>query len=103
MKLLLQHWEENIKVFLRGRTNYNQFLATSLKGTQEELEKVGQIFQVTIHFNPSHLQLNIINISFFALVGLLLTKPNHYFDDSQFKQIRFGAIDGDIKLVTQLL
>ena len=103
MKLLLQHREENIKVFLQGRTNYNQLLATSLKGTQEELEKVGQFFQVTIHFNPSHPQLNIINISYFALVGLLLTKLNHCFDDSQFKQIRFSAIDGDTKLVTQLL
>ena len=25
MKLHLQHWEENIKVFLGGRTNHNQF------------------------------------------------------------------------------
>ena len=33
MKLLLQHREENIKVFLPGRTNYNQFSATSLKYT----------------------------------------------------------------------
>ena len=33
MKLLLEHREENIKVFLLGRTNYNQFLATSLKYT----------------------------------------------------------------------
>ena len=33
MKLFLQHWEENIKVFLLGRTNHNQVLATSLKYT----------------------------------------------------------------------
>ena len=33
MKLLLQRREENIKVFLLGRTNYDQFLATSLKYT----------------------------------------------------------------------
>ena len=46
MKLLLKHREENIKVFFRGRTKYNQLLATSLKGTQEEVEKVGQFFQV---------------------------------------------------------
>ena len=82
MKLLLQHREENIKIFLGGRTNYNQLLATSLKGTQEELEKVGQLFQVAIHFHPSHLQPNIINTSFCALVGLLLTDLNHYFNDS---------------------
>ena len=31
MKLLSQYLEENIKVFLVGRTNQNQFLATSLK------------------------------------------------------------------------
>ena len=31
MKLLLEHQEENNKGFLKGRTNYNQFLATSVK------------------------------------------------------------------------
>ena len=82
MTLFLQHWEENIEVFLRERTSDNQLLATSLKGTQEEFGKVGQLFQVTIHFHPSHLQPNIINTSFCALVGLLLTKLNHYFNVS---------------------
>ena len=33
MKLLLEHREGNIKVFIRGRTNYKQFLATSLHYT----------------------------------------------------------------------
>ena len=65
-----QHREENIKVFLRGRTNSSQRLATSLKGRQgsEELEKVGQLFQAVIHFHPNHLQPNIINTSFCAVV-----------------------------------
>ena len=82
MKLPLQHRNESIKVFLRGRTNYNQLLATSLKGTQGELEKDGQLFQVSIHFHPSHLQPNIINTRFCAVVGLLLTTLNHYFNNS---------------------
>ena len=34
MTLLLQHRERNIKVFLVGRTNHNQFLATCLKCTE---------------------------------------------------------------------
>ena len=34
MKLLLEHREENIKGFLQERTNYNQFLTTSLKYTR---------------------------------------------------------------------
>ena len=90
MKLHLKHREENTKVFLRGRTIYSRFLATSLKGTQEELENVGQLFQVAIHFHPSHLQPNIINTSFFALAGLLLTKMNHYFNDSIQTNTSFG-------------
>ena len=72
MTLLLQHREENIVVFLRERTSYNQLLATSLK--------VGQLFQVAIHFHPNHQQPNKINSSFCALVGLLLTKVNYYFN-----------------------
>ena len=83
--MLLQHREENIQAFLRGRTNYNQLLSTSLKGTREELEKGGQLFQAAIRFHPSHLQPNIINTSFCALVGLLLTKL----------KIRFWAIHRD--------
>ena len=39
-------------------------------------------FQVAIHFHPSHPQQKIINSSFCALLGLLLTKLNYYFDDS---------------------
>ena len=45
MKLLLQHREENVKVFLRGRTIYNQLLATSLKGTQKNLKKLANFFK----------------------------------------------------------
>ena len=40
------------------------------------------IFQVAIHFYPSHSQLNVINSSFCAQVGLLLTKLYHYFNNS---------------------
>ena len=77
MKLPLPHREENIK------TNHSRFLATSLKFT-------GQCFQAAIHFHPSHPQPNIINISFCALVGLLLTKLNHYFNDSIETNTSFG-------------
>ena len=63
MKLLLQHREENSKVFLLGRTKYNHVLATFLN-TQEELEKVGQFFPVAIQFHPSHPHPNIIDSSF---------------------------------------
>ena len=44
MKSLLQYREGNIKVFLQGRTNHNQLLATCLKYTHEELEKKWPIF-----------------------------------------------------------
>ena len=33
MKLLFEHREGNIKVFIRGRTNYKQLLTTSLQYT----------------------------------------------------------------------
>ena len=81
MKLLLQHREENINVFLLRRTNQNQFVATSLKYTGRTW-KNWPTFQVKIHFHPSHPQPNIINSSFCALVGLLLTKLKHYFNYS---------------------
>ena len=58
--------------------------------TQEELEKIGQIFQVVIHFHASHPQPKIINTSLCALLGLLLTKPNHYFDHSIDSNMFFG-------------
>ena len=65
IKLLFQHREENTKVFLLELKNYNQFLVTFLKThthSQEELEKIGEFFQVAIQFHPSHLQPNIVNI-----------------------------------------
>ena len=33
MKLLIQHWEENTKVFLSEEQNYSYFLVTFLKYT----------------------------------------------------------------------
>lgn len=85
--------------------NYNQFLKVS-RGFCCMYIKTPQIFQwrstiswnkdcyqyfsdffkihwrnlVAIHFHPSHLQPKIIKTSFCSLVGLLLTKPNHYFN-----------------------
>ena len=102
MKLLLEHREENIKGFLQGRTNYDQFLATSLKYTRRT-----KFFQVAIHFHPSHPQPNIIYTSFCALVGLLLTKLNHYFknstDSNMFLAIQSESKIGDIALHSQQL
>ena len=77
MKSLLQHWEENMEWFLPGRINYNQFLAICPKLTGG-FWKIGQFFQVTIHFRPSHLQTKMIDTSFYALVGLFLTKLNRW-------------------------
>ena len=53
---------------------------------QEELEKVGQ---VSIHFHASQTQLSIITSSFCALVGLLLTKRNHYYFNDSIESNRF--------------
>ena len=39
-------------------------------------------FQVAIHFHPGRSQTKLINVSFCALVGFLLTKLNHYFNVS---------------------
>ena len=78
MKSLLEHREENMKWFLRARVNYNKFLAIFFK--IRELGKTGQFFQVSIHFHPNNLQPRMNDTSFCALVGLLLTNLNHYFD-----------------------
>ena len=78
MKLILQHHEENIKGFLRGWTNYDQFLPTSLKYAGRTAKH----------------RLNIINTSFCAEIGLLLTKLNHYFNDSIDSNILFGQQRG---------
>ena len=88
MKSLLQHREENIKVFLLERTNYNKFLVISLKYTGITSTN-GQFSQVAIHFHPSHPQRNMINDSFCALAGILLTNLKHYFNDSIEKKVSF--------------
>ena len=92
MKSVLQHRVENIKGFLLGRANSNTFLPTFLQYTGRSCRGGGggQFFQVAIRFHPSHLQPNIINSSFCALEGLLLTKLNHYFDDSIEANTFFG-------------
>ena len=52
-----------------------------LQNSQEELEKTGQFFQVAIHFHHIHPQTKMtgIDINSCTLVGLFLTKLNHYF------------------------
>ena len=92
MKFLLELREGNIKGFVRGRKNYKQFLTTSLQYTGGTLKKSGQFSQVAIHFHPSHPQPKIINIFFCALLGFLLTKLNHYFDDSIDSNMFFGYL-----------
>ena len=77
----------------QAKTSFKLFL----KNTQEELKKIGQFFQISIHFHPSHLRPKIINTSFCVLVGLLLTKCYHYF--KVFMDINvFLAIQIDTKI-----
>ena len=50
---------------------------------RENLKKLANFFKLLlIHIHPSHPHPNIINSSFCALEGLLLTKLNHYFNDA---------------------
>ena len=79
-----------------------------LSNTQKELEKIGQFFQVSIHFHPSHLRPNILNtsLSFGELVGLLPTKLNHYFtvsiDINVYSVHQIDTKIGDTALLTDL-
>ena len=84
MKLLLEHREEIFKGFLQGRTNYNQFLSTSLKYTGRTC--------LTIRSQTL----------FCALAGLLLKKLNHYFNDSINSNLFLAIQSGDTKKVTLL-
>ena len=77
----LEHWEQNIKLFLQGKKTIIS-LKRFPENTRDKLEKIGQFFQVTIHFHPDHLQTKMINTSYCALVGLLLTILNNYFNVS---------------------
>ena len=45
-----------------------------------DLKELVNFFQVATHFHPSHLQPMINDTSFCALVSLLLTRLNHYFN-----------------------
>ena len=92
MKLLSEQWEENFKGFIRRRKNSNQFLATFLQYTE------GTFFQVAIHFHPSHPQSKVTNTSFCALLGLLLTKRNHYFDVSIDSNMIFWPVKRTLKI-----
>ena len=55
------------------KCNFSRILTRNLK-------KWANFFQVAIRFHPGHPQPKMINTSFCALVGLLLTKLNHYFN-----------------------
>ena len=52
----------------------------SVLNSHQELQKIGQFFQISIHFHLANLQTKIIDSSFCSLEGLFLTKLNHYFN-----------------------
>ena len=56
----------------------------------EELEKIGQLFQVAIHSHPGQTQPKITNTSFCILVEYLFTKLDHYFKGSINTNMIFG-------------
>ena len=64
------------------------------QNTQKELGKIGQFFQVAIHFHPSHPQPKVDETSFCALVGLLLTKLKHYLSVYSHTNMFFGYSKG---------
>ena len=72
---------ENVIGFLQGITNYNQFILRDFSKIHKKNLKKLEFFSVARHFHPSHRQPNIISTYFCAIVGLLLTKLNHYFND----------------------
>ena len=69
MELVLENQEGKSRD-LSGKEQTISSFWRLLYNTQEELEKIGQIFQVAIHFHPSHPQPKIINTSFCALSRL---------------------------------
>ena len=88
IKLLLEHRDKILSDFSWEKQTIS-FLAIS-PNTLEELEKVGQCFQGSIHFNLGHPRPKITNASFYVEVGLLLTKLNHHFNDSDNTNVFFG-------------
>ena len=54
----------------------------SVLNSHEELQKIGQYFQVSIHFHLSHLQTKMIDPSFcmFPRRVICKTKLNYYFN-----------------------
>ena len=65
-----------------GKNKVESLSGNFLQNSQEELQEIGQLFQVAIRFHPCHPQAKMIDTSFCALVGLFLTKLNHYFNVS---------------------
>ena len=58
--------------------------------------KEGQFFQFSIHFKIGHLGPKITHTSFCVIVGLLLTKLNHYINDFVDVNVIFLAIQSNI-------
>ena len=75
VKLPLEHQEQIWIVFFQVRSVFSNFS----KMRTRNLKNLALFFQVAILFHPTHPQPRMNDASFFAFVGLLLTKLNHYF------------------------
>ena len=58
------------------------------------------MFQVSIHFNLRHPRPKMTNTSFFVVVRLLLTRLNHYFNDSVDANVFFSLFKVTSQWVT---
>ena len=76
VKFLLEHQEEINKWFFRGRTNYNQFLAISVKCTGQTWKS----WPIFSSCNPFSSKPSVVNTSLCALLGQPLTKRDYYFN-----------------------
>ena len=92
--LLVRAHEKNTEWFHWGRIHhYKFFCVISLKNTARTW-KIPPIFSSCTHLHPNHPQTKIIYTSFCALIGLLLTKLNNYFNNPPI-QIYCLAIQRD--------
>ena len=96
MKLLLLHQKEKIKIFSQEEQPIKSVFSDIefSKIHRKNMTKL-VFFQVAIHFHPSHPSCTHSYCSFCALVGLLLTKLDHYFNDSIGKKNVLLAIHSD--------
>ena len=70
------------------------FVLAIFPNTQEELENIGQFFEVATHFCLCHPESEMNDTSFCALVRLLLTKLTCYFNVYIHTNIFFGHVNG---------